>query len=62
MTKTEAKRRVCAGAAAILDNDSENVWLERDLDGSELGEADRIRMLEAFEELCAELRRRSGQK
>jgi len=29
MTKNEAMRRVCASAAALLDNDGENLWAPR---------------------------------
>lgn len=53
MNMAEAKRRVCSGAAAILDNDSENAWLSDDL-----SESDQRRMKLAFDELVAELRRR----
>lgn len=55
MTKAEAKRYVCDGAWKILDNDSDNEWLSEGL-----SEADAHRMREAFDELCAELRRRGS--
>lgn len=60
MTKREAMRRVCSGAEAILNNDSENLWLIEDDDRGPLPEADRRRMHEAFDALCSELRRRAG--
>lgn len=61
MTKQEAKRRICAGAAMILDNGGSNDWLSGDYGDVEFSEPDQRRMQEAFEELCAELRRR-GEK
>jgi len=57
----EAKRRVCHGAAVILDNGGANLWLEKDEHGAPLSEADAARMREAFEVLVAELALR-GQK
>lgn len=60
MTKAEAKRRVCDGAAKLLDSGHDNPWLYTDGNGNPLSDADAVRMAEAFEELCAELRRRGG--
>lgn len=54
MTKREAKRAVCLGAADILDNGSENEWLNG------ANEADGKKLQTAFEELCEELRRRGS--
>ena len=58
MTRAEAMRRVCAGAAPLLDNSSENRWLQQDPAGGELSAADQKRMFQAFEKLVASLRRR----
>lgn len=55
MTRAEAKRQVCEGAATILDNATENSWLWEGL-----SESDARRMQEAFDELVTELRRRAG--
>ena len=55
MTKREAMRRVCRVAEAIL-----NIWLEEDDGQGPLLEADKRRMRDAFEALCAEPRRRAG--
>ena len=60
MTKNEAMRRVCASAAALLDNDGENLWLQQAPDGSALSERDQKRMRDAFDRLVAELRRRGS--
>ena len=60
MTKREAMRRVCASAAALLDNDGENLWLQQGPDGSELSERDQKRMRDAFDRLVAELHRRGS--
>lgn len=56
MNKQEAKRLVCACAAGELDNIGAAEWL---VDG--MSETDEARVQEAFDELCAELRRR-GEK
>lgn len=63
MNKREAMRRVCHGAAVLLDNGSENLWLTREEGGSDaqLSAADRRRMQEAFDALCMELRKRGGE-
>ena len=61
MTKAEAKRRVCDGVAKLLDSGHDNPWLYTDGNGTPLSDADAARMANAFVELCAELRRRSGQ-
>lgn len=60
MTKSEAMRRVCSGAEAILNNDSENLWLIEDDEREPLPETDQRRMLRASDALCSELRRRAG--
>ena len=58
MTKAEAMRKICAGAAVLLGADGETAWIRQDSNGEELGEADQKRMRAAFQRLCAELRRR----
>lgn len=58
MDMREAKRRVCAGAAKLLGDDGENLWLEQDDRGEPLGDDDLARTRAAFNELVAELRRR----
>ncbi len=53
MTKRDAKRRVCAGAAKLLDNGGENEWLTADLTPE-----DAYMMRYALLELIDELRLR----
>jgi hypothetical protein len=66
VTRAEAKRRACAGAAMILGNGAEDGWLsayETALDDGKTGALsmrDEGLMREAFDELIAELRRRAG--
>lgn len=48
---------MCEGAAAILNNGSENAWLHEDLSSK-----DAARMQEAFLDLVEELSRRGGRK
>lgn len=63
MNKAEAKRRVCACAAKIIDNDAHvNVWAFTDEDGNDLSEADQLRMEEALNDLTQELARRGKRK
>lgn len=60
MTKAEAKRYVCRCAALILDNDSDNEWLNTGADGNEMPEADAKRVSDAFDALVRELHRRGA--
>ena len=65
MDKREAKRRVCAAAAVILDPIAhENAWLyeDTDADNSELSQADADRMVVALNELVDELLRRARRR
>lgn len=55
MNQREAMRRICHGAAELLDNGSANLWLSEGL-----SDADAKRMQDAFAVLCAELWRRGG--
>jgi hypothetical protein len=61
MTKAEAKRIVCMGFAIHMDNGSTNEWLYQNDRNEDLSEEDCKRMVDAFNELVAELWRRSGQ-
>lgn len=54
MTKSEAKKRVCAAVESYLTNGMENHFLTEGY-----SEQDAARMLAAFEELMAEMRRRA---
>lgn len=58
MTKAEARRRVAHGAAMLLDNGSENVWLSQGDGDDALPPEDAAVMEEAFDELVSELLRR----
>jgi hypothetical protein len=59
VTKAEARRRICAGAAVLLDNGSRNAWLYEG-DGGALCESDQRLMRDAFDELVSELQKRAG--
>lgn len=59
MTKREAKRMACALSADLLHTDSrQDGWLLARLDC--LSEADRVRVIEAVQDLAEELTRRGG--
>jgi hypothetical protein len=64
VTKAEAKRRVLASVATMIDPRSggQNEYLSYGRDGDELPTRDRNRMLAAAVELADELLRRSQQK
>jgi hypothetical protein len=55
MTRAEAKRRLCAGVAALLDDGHENAWLTEGL-----SDEDGWRMQSALDEFVMELRRRGA--
>jgi hypothetical protein len=56
VTRREAKRRVCRGAARILESGSDEMWLWEGFSVADAG-----RMQTAFEELLNELWRRAGE-
>lgn len=60
MTKQEAKREVCTAFAIHMDNGSTNEWLYYDKQGNPLSDADTKRLVDAFNDLVAELWRRGG--
>ncbi len=60
MTRAEAKREVLICTAALLDYDDDQGWLYTGVDGRELSDPDKRRMLAARDDLCRELRRRAG--
>ncbi len=66
MNKQEAMRRVCHGAAKLLDNGSANEWLGQEDGelggGAPLSEADEARMRKAFDKLIEELARRGTKR
>lgn len=55
MTKADAKRRLCFFLYNLLETGGEPEWMA-ELEGS----ADYRRLMEAWEELAEEMRRRSG--
>lgn len=59
LSKAEARRRVARGAAMLLSDDSENMWLQTDLQGNDIPEADAATMRAARDELVASLLRRA---
>ena len=59
LSKAEARRRVAMGAAMLLSDDSENMWLQTDLQGNDIPEADAATMRAARDELVASLLRRA---
>jgi hypothetical protein len=60
MTKNEAKRIVCTSFVVHMDNGSSNEFLYYDDDGTAYSDEDAKRMVDAFNELIAELWKRGG--
>ncbi len=62
MTTAEAKKRILRSLVAMLDDGHANEFLYQDEASSDLGPDDRVKSMNAKDELVAEFTRRAARK